>query len=193
MSFTPESIALSLFTAVVAGLGSYVGFYVKAKAELRAAKEDLKDYISNQIELTSAVENEKLKVAIAGALAVEARQCIYALIAALQSLLHSMCWLAWDATNRKVVRKELAVLYDSEAHKGSPEIMARQTLLFRLDPPLYQRSKQMIDMLWALDVRFGEAIVLSEKDESAAVSLLSGLLHETLALKSQLDDAFATN
>jgi hypothetical protein len=163
MSFTPESILFSLFTAVVAGLGSYFGYYVKARAELRAATEDLKQHVANQAELTRAIESEKLRVATEGAVGAEARQCIYALVAAVQSLLHSMCWLAWDATHRKTVRKALAELYDSEAHKLQPEILARQALLLRLDGPLYARLQHSIKELFLLDVRFGEAIVLSER------------------------------
>src|SRR5882724_1287754 len=123
MTFTFDSILLSLFTALVAGLGSYFGFYVKGKAELRAATEDLKEYIANQVALTKAIEGEKLEVATRGAVASETRTCIYSIVAAIQSLAHSMCWLGWDAGQRKTLRKTLAEQDDTEAHKVQPEIM----------------------------------------------------------------------
>lgn len=190
MTFTVESILLSLFTALVAGLGSYFGYYVKARAELRAATEDLKQHIVNQAEVTRAVEREKLKIATEGAVGSEARKCIYSLVSAIQSHLHSMCWLAWDATQRNTVRDELAKLYDLDAHRLQPEILAQQALLSRLDNLLYQRTQKCIEKLFDLDVRFGKTIVLSETMMPPAVTALRELLSQSYDLKSEVDSAF---
>jgi len=190
MEFTPESILLSLFTSLVTGVGSYFAVYVKGKAELRAATEGLKRYIANQAELTRAVETEKLKISTEGAIGTEARKCLYSLVAAVQSLLHSMCWLGWDTLQRSTTRAALMELYDAEAHKLQPEILAQQALLMRLDPPLYLRSRECIAELFRLDVGFGEAIVLSETDQHAAVESLTRLYYQALSLKEDVDTAF---
>jgi hypothetical protein len=191
MTFTFESIILSLFTALIAGLGSYFGSYIKGKAELRAATEDLKRFIENQVAITNAVEGEKLEIATRGALAAETRACIYSLVAAVQSLAHSMCWLGWDADIRKMLRKAVADQYDMEAHKIQPEIMAQLARLSRLDIPLYQSVTEPIMKLFDLDAKFAEAIFIAETNQAAALEKLSKLYPESLKMQSELTVAFA--
>jgi hypothetical protein len=191
MTFSFESILLSLFTALIAGLGSYFGFYIKGKAELRAATESLKEYVANQVALTKAIEIEKLEVATRGALATETRACIYSLVAAVQSLVHSMCWLGWDVYHRNKLRQSLAEQYDAEAHKVQAEIMAQQARLSRLDAKLFRDTSELIAKLFVLDAQFAEAIVLAETDEPAALARISELYAESLALQQNLLEAFA--
>lgn len=190
MAFSAESILMSLFAALVAALGSYFASYSKVKGELRAAREDLERSITGQIASTMAHETAKLEVATKGALEADARKCIYALVSAVQGLVHSMCWLSWDAGQRKQVRRALSESYDLESHKLQPEIMAQQALLMRLDRRLHERARPSIEKLFRLDVRFGEAIVCSESDEAAALKLLGILFIESQGLKEELDAAF---
>jgi len=190
MVFTAESILLSLFTALIAGIGSYFGYYVKARAELKAATEDLKQHIANQAEATRTIECEKLSVATEGTMGAEARQCIYSLVSALQCLLHSMCWIGWDTAFRRTVRADLAKLYDSDAHRLLPEISARQAVLSRLDSQLLLNTDSYIRKLFQHDVCIGEAIVLSETDMPAAVAAMADLFEQSSDLKIEIDNAF---
>lgn len=159
------------------------GFYLKPKAELQAATEDLKNYIANQVEVTRAIESEKLNAA-------ETRRCVYSLVSAAHTLAHSMCWLRWDVEQRKSVRRELADLYNSEAHKAIPEILSQHLTLSRLDADLYLKSADAIRSLIELDGKFGEAIVRSEEDAPGAITRICDLFEESQILEQQLVRAF---
>lgn len=190
MEFSASSIAFTLFTGLVAGLASYFGAYTKVKAEVRAATEDLKQTIQNLTATTRAVELEKAKIAADSALAADQRKAIYALATAAQTLIHSMCWLSWDAKTRKTVRPEMAKAYDLEAHKLLPEIFSQLALIKILDEVLHSTAYPYATQLALLDVKFGEAIVLSESDIEAATSLLLGLFDQSNELQHDIDTLF---
>lgn len=63
MDFTAGSIALTIFTGVVAGFASYFAAYMKGKAEVRAATEDLQRTIDNLRQSTQVVELVKANAA----------------------------------------------------------------------------------------------------------------------------------
>jgi hypothetical protein len=227
MQFSPESIIMALFAGVIGALASYFAYYAKSKAELRAATEDLKTSISNQIELTRAIENEKFVKAVEGFYAkpkaelqaatedlknyisnqvqltraveaeklnaAETRKCVYSLVSAAHTLAHSMCWLRWDVDQRKSVRREIADLYNSEAHKAIPEILSQHLILSRLDSELYLKSADAIRSLIELDAKFGEAIVRSEGSEPNAIAQICNLFEESQVLEQQLVKAFIGN
>ena len=102
-----------------------------------------------------------------------------------------MCWLAWDATQQGTVREELAKLYELDAHRLQPEILAQQALLSRLDNLLYLRTQKCIAKLFTLDMRFGETIALSETMMPPAVTAMRELLSQSSDLKSEVDSAFS--
>ncbi len=148
MEFSAASILLTLFTGAIAGLASYFGSYSKVKAEVRAATEDLRQTIRNLIETTRAVELEKARIAADASLASDQRKTVYALAVATQSLVHSMCWLSWDATTRGTVRVEITKLYDTEAHKLLPEIFGQLALLRLLERTFIRAPTVMHRGLW---------------------------------------------
>jgi hypothetical protein len=190
MVFTTESIAFAIFTGLIAGLASYFGAYTKVKAEMRAATEDLKQSIANISATTLAVELARAEVAASSALAADQRKAIYALAIAMQTLIHSMCWLSWDAKARNTVRGDMAKTYDTEAHKLLPEIFSQLALLKILDVDLHSRSYPHAHRLSSLDVEFGEAIVLSETDVSAASLRMCDLFDDTNELQRDIDILF---
>jgi hypothetical protein len=57
-----------------------------------------------------------------------------------QSLVHSMCWFSWDAKSRGTVRPDMSKLYDTEAHKGIPELFGELAVLRLLDKELHARA-----------------------------------------------------
>ena len=79
---------------------------------------------ANLAETTHTVETAKARVAADALLESDKRKTVYALAIATQSLIHSMCWLAWDASTRHEVRKTAADLYNAEAHKLLPELFS---------------------------------------------------------------------
>jgi hypothetical protein len=193
MTFTLESIALTLFAGLIAALGAFLGAYVKPKAELRAATEDLKQYIANQVALTAAIEGEKLQKTISGAVASESRQCIYSLVRSAHALAHSICWLQWDVTQRRAIDRKLADQYNEEAHKAIPELLAQQQILSRLDSDTYHRSSAAVDSLIALDARIGELILKSEGDQLEASRQMEALFDEVQSTGAKLQNAFLGN
>lgn len=190
MAFSAESILLALFTGVIAALASYFGAYSKVKAEVRAATEDLRQTVENLRATTRAVELEKSKIATDSALAAEQRKAIYALATAMQMLTHSMCWLSWDVKTRNTVRPDVAKAYDSEAHKILPEVFSQLALLRILDVELHSRAYPYASQLAALDVKFGEAIVVADRDVDAAIPLFESLFVRTNELQYDIDSLF---
>jgi hypothetical protein len=190
MEFSAGSILLAIFTGVVAGLSSYFFSYSKVKAEVRAATEELRQTIQNLVETTRAVEIEKARVASDAALASDWRKAVYALAVAAQSLVHSMCWLSWDAKSRGTVRAEMSKLYDAEAHKLLPEMFGQLAVLRLLDHDLHSRAYPYVSKLTALDVAFGEAIVLAEQDDAEAVQAFRILHTDSYELQIEIDSLF---
>ena len=190
MEFSAESIGITLFTGLVAGLASYFGAYSKVKAEVRAATEELKQTIQNLAATTRAVELEKARVAADSALSSDQRKAIYSLATATQTLIHSMCWLSWDAKTRNTVRPEMAKTYDLEAHKLLPEIFSQLALLKILDEELHSRAYPHAIDLAKLDVQFGEAIVTSETDLGAATEQLRNLFNKANEVQYDIDTLF---
>ena len=190
MDFTASSILFTVFTGLVAGFGSYFGAYAKMKGEVRAATEELRQTLENLRATTRTVELEKARIAADSALESDRRKAIYALATATQSLLHSMCWLSWDAAARNLVRADLAKMYDSEAHKLLPEMFGQLAVLKLLDPPLHEKTSAYVAKLVKLDVRFGEAIVASERDDAGAARALTDLHAASLQLVPEAASVF---
>jgi hypothetical protein len=193
MTFTPESIALTLFAGLIGALGAYLGAYAKPKAELKAATEDLKILIANQVALTAAIEGEKLQKAISGALASESRQCVYSLVRSAHSLAHSICWLQWDVAHRQAIDREMAKQYNAEAHEAIPELLAQQQILSRLDSEMYLRSRSAIDSLMEIDAKVGELLVQSEGNQLESSKKMSELFEEIQLTGAKLQGAFLGN
>lgn len=190
MQFSPESILLALFTGLITGLASYFGAYVKVKAEVKAATEDLRQTIQNLTETTRAVELEKARIAADTTLAGDKRKTLYAFATATQSLVHSMCWLSWDAKTRGNVRIEIAKQYDEEAHKLLPEIFSQLAVLRLLDKELHSSAYEHASRLTKLDVEFGEAIIAAENNNSEGTKMLGGLHKKSAALQFDIDTLF---
>ena len=132
--FTASSILLALLCGIVAGIASYFASYAKVRGELRAATEDMRQSLANLSTATRTVETEKAKVAADALLESERRKTVYALAIATQSLIHSMCRLAWDAGARREVRKTAGELCNAEAHKLLPELFSQLAVLRLVDP-----------------------------------------------------------
>jgi hypothetical protein len=193
MEFTAGDIALALFTGLIAGFSSDLAAYSKVKAEIRAATEDLAQTIRNLTATTRAVEMEKAKIAADSALASDQRKAVYALSMATQSLIHSMCWLAWDAKTRGTARPEMMKAYDLEAHKVLPEIFSQLAILRLLDIGLHAHAYPYAVRLAQLDVEFGEAIVLSDGDAIQGTSALRDLYEKANDLQFAIDELFGGN
>jgi hypothetical protein len=190
MEFSAQSILMVLFTGAITGLASYFGAYTKVKAEVRAATEDLKQTIRNLAETTRAVEIEKARVGAMTSRDTDKRKAIYSLAVATESLIHSMCWLSWDAKTRRSVRQELTRMYDAEAHKLLPEIFSQLALLHILDEELHANAYPFAWRLAGLDVKFGEAIVIADTDNAAGTERLTRLFGESIALQLDIDSLF---
>lgn len=190
MEFSGSGIVMALFTGVVAGLASYFSAYGKVKAEIRAATEDLKHTLANLAATTRVVELERARVAADAALASDRRKTLYALVSATQSLIHSMCWLSWDAAARNNVRPDLAKAYDAEAHKLLPEIFSQLAVLKILDEGLHARVYPFATELTRLDVEFGEAIVAAEIDVAGAAKRLRDLFQRAHDLQFDVNTLF---
>lgn len=192
MEFTATSILMALFTGVVAGISSYFASYGKVKAEVRAATEDLRQTIEILRETTRAAEVEKARIMVEATLASDLRKSVYALASASQSLVHSMCWISWDARARHVVRADLSRMYDAEVHKLMPEIFGQMAVIRLLDSNLHARAYSFVEKLTRLDVDFGNAIVLSETDVAAATERLKELHEFALELGEDAERVFGT-
>ena len=190
MQFTVSSILLALLSGVVAGVASYFASYAKVRGELRAATEDMRQGLANLAMTTRTVETEKSRIAADALLASDKRKTVYALAIAAQSLIHSMCWLAWDASTRHEVRKTAAELYDTEAHKLLPELFSQLAVLRLVDPELHARAFTQATELVLLDVKFGEAVVLGETDNSGAARRLSTLYDTANELQFRITGLF---
>jgi hypothetical protein len=190
MDFSPASILLTIFTGIVAGFASYFGSYSKVKGEVRAATEDLRQTIQNLTETTRAIELEKAQIAASASLASDHRKAVYALAIATQAFVHSMCWLSWDAKIRGTVRAEMTKQYDTEAHRLLPEIFGQLALLRLLDQDLHSRAYPYAWNLASLDVEFGLAIVLAERDEAAGVEKFRSLFTQSTTLQNEIDQLF---
>ena len=190
MSKDPSDFLLALVGGLLGGsfLTAYIAAFWKTKGELKAATKGLTQYIDNQVALTRALEDEKLRVATQGALAFETRKTLYELVVACQSLLHSMCWLAWHAKATKELTDDQLRSYDEEAHKFLPQVLAQQTVLAHLDWTLYSASKSCVENLFVLDVDFGNTIALSKRDPVAAVTAFEQLHRKATLLSDELNN-----
>ena len=102
-------------------------------------------------------------------------------------------WLRWDVEQRRQIRAELAAMYNAEAHKAIPEILAQQLLLSRLDADLWHRSLDAIDALIALDAEFGAAVVRSDGNPTIAVGQITELAEKVDEVGRKLQKAFSGN
>jgi len=190
MNSVEPGIASILLAAIAAGVGSYAGAYMKVKAEVRAATEGLRQTIENLRETTQAVESEKARIMIDSTMGAELRKAVYALATAVHALMHAMCWLSWDTQARRVVRRDLSQAYDAEAHKLIPEIFGQMAVIQLLDPQLHAHALPFVEKLVQLDVDYGNAIVLAERDADTSVMRLAELLDLSAALVKESDHVF---
>lgn len=192
MEFTAQSIIMTVFTGIVAGLSGYFGAYAKVKAEVRAATEGLRQTIENLRETTRAVEDEKARIMVESALESDLRKAVYALATATQSLVHSMCWLSWDAQVRHIVRADLSRMYDAEAHTLIPQIFGQMAVIKLLDSSLHARAYPFVEKLLGLDVAYGHAIALAESDVAAGTARLVELHGSALALGREAEQVIGS-
>jgi hypothetical protein len=182
MEFAPESILMGLFTGIVGGLIGYLGSYANAKGQVRAATEDLRQTTANLRQTTHAIEAVKARITADSTLESDLRKAVYELATASHSLVHSMCWLSWSAQARGFTRADLSQQYDAEAHKLIPEILGRMAVIKLIDDSLYEGAFEFVEEMQVVDVRYGNAVVLSETDPSAGTVGLAQLHGEALVL-----------
>lgn len=180
----------ALIAGVIGGLTAYLASYSKVRGELRAVTEELEQTIRTQTTIIRATESERAEVTAHASLAADQRKAVYALAIASQSLVHSMCWLSWDAANRGVIRKELVELYDAEVHRLLPEIFGQLAVLRILDPDLHSRGYEYASKLVAMDVQFALAAIAGEKDAVAGIERFTELSGQTSNLQIGIDALF---
>jgi hypothetical protein len=193
MEFTPESILMTIFVGVVGGLTGYLGSYANAKGQVRAATGDLHQTLTNPGKTTHAIEAVKARITADSTLESDLRKAVYELATASHSLVHSMYWLSWSARTRGLTRADLSQQYDVEAHKLIPEILGRMAVIKLIDDSLYEGAFEFVEEMQVLDVRYGDAIVLSETNPSAGTAGLAQLHNEANVLLKKAEIIFGRN
>ena len=150
----------------------------------------MRQSLANLTMSTRTVETEKARVAADALLESDKRKTVYALAIATQSLIHSMCWLAWDASTRRKVRETASELYNAEARALLPEVFSQLAVLRLADPALHAQAFRQATELVLLDASFGAAIVLSETDNPAAARRLSTLYDTANELQFRITGLF---
>jgi hypothetical protein len=176
-------ILVSAATGALLGLiGGYLGAYVKAKGEHYANKEDL-DELTRQVSTnTHAVEEARAAVARRSDLDTQLQAAVQRFTIAVCSLLHSVCWLTWDATARGRLKEQIVERYDAEIHRLSPRIVGQLAVIAMLSPQVCRSLAPFADRAFRLDAEVGEAIVLSERDFTKGVSALDQCHSSSLEL-----------
>lgn len=185
--YTEQSLIWTMISGIIAGLGGYLGSYIKVKAEVRAATDSLRQTIENLRETTRTVEIEKARILAESTLESDLRKAVYGLAATTQSLLHSMCWLSWSAQVRHLVKPDLSTLYDAEAHKLVPEIFGQMAVIKLLNKDLHARATPFVQRILALDVDYGNAIVIAETDGAAGTARFVELHDVALGLSREAE------
>ena len=100
-------VSTGIVPLISAGVGGYVGAYLKRKAERRATSEDFRKVLEEQLETT--FETERVKTAIASAAATS----LETVKTDLQQRLSSMTFLRERATSMKDMIFEAAIALDT--------------------------------------------------------------------------------
>jgi len=79
-------------------MAAYFRSYLKGRGEQLATKHDFATALEQLGSSTRAVEGAKYETESRKALDGELRSAMHTLTTSLSRLLHSMCWLTWDAT-----------------------------------------------------------------------------------------------
>jgi hypothetical protein len=175
MEFTAPSILFSVFAALIAAFGAGLTSYMTSKAAVRAATEDITKVLEKLREETKVVEATKQEIAIAAALQTDLIRAVYGWMAAAQSLLHSMCWLAWDAKERGTASAALCSSYNMETHKLIPELLAQSATIRLIRMRCYSALEAHLNELFKLDAEFGKTILLAETDARGAAAIFGRL------------------
>lgn len=158
--------------AILGLLAGWLGAYLKVKGENLATREDFHVALRQIEESTRAVEAVKAAVTRQQALDSEVREAIRKYAVALESLIHSVCWLTWDSTARERIDPEMTKRYDEEVHRICPDIVGHLALISMLRPEVHDRLASFSDAVFSLDVSVASAIVLAERDQSSGLDQL---------------------
>src|SRR5262249_22973599 len=122
-ALTRQLLLTALVSLLAAGFGSYLGGYLTKKAERRAAKEDFRDILKEQVETT--FETERVKTAIASA----ATESLEELRTDLQKQLASVTFWRERIAKMKDTMFESAVALDTlRANCNSVPWLARTSI-----------------------------------------------------------------
>ncbi|MFN7961385.1 MAG: hypothetical protein U0002_08950 [Thermoanaerobaculia bacterium] len=157
-------------------LGILVGWlvaYARVKGENLATKEDFAAILRQTEANTRAIEAARASVARQHTLDAELRQAVFVYTKALTSLLHSICWLTWDAKVRGRVDQGLARNYDSEVHRLSPDMVGQLAVISMLHPEVHRRLAPYSSQVFALDVDVASALVLTEQNLESGLADLT--------------------
>jgi hypothetical protein len=177
---------VTITTATIAAVTAYLTAYAKAKGLNRATQEDLRQALERLQATTNTVEEVKSRFALRDATGTELRQAIREFASASSSLVHSMCWVLWNARARGRLDSALAKQYDDEAHKTMPLLLSNLATIAALSPDAHDRLCGYMDALFDHDGDIGAAIVAYEADAKRGLLLLIDCHKRAIALERQL-------
>lgn len=100
-------------------------------------------------------------------LAAEFRDAVQKLTTAMASALHSICWLTWLSTVApEDVTAERTEKYDEEMHSLLPKISGALIRLATIDSDSYNRLRDHVNSIYALDVEVAEACKTLQRDRT---------------------------
>jgi hypothetical protein len=179
-------IAASLTSAAGALAAAYFTAYAKRRAESLATKHDFAEGLRQLSDTTRTVEKIKLEADARKALDSELRTALQAFTTSLATLLHSMCWLTWDAQARGCFNRALANGYDREAHEVMPVIAGQLALIASYDMTLHDQLAPLAADAFELDAAIGSAIVACERNESDGLPKLASKHSLAQAMETDL-------
>ncbi len=179
-------VVLTITTATVAAVTAYLTAYAKAKGLNRATQEDLRLALERLQATTNAVEEIKSRFAFKDATDTELRHAIRGFVSASSSLVHSMCWVLWDARARGRLDLALAKQYDVEVHAAMPLLLSNLATIAALSPDAHDRLCGYMGDLIGHDAAIGAAIVTCEMDVKEGLPLLIEWHEKAIALERQL-------
>jgi hypothetical protein len=179
-------LAASLISAAGGLAAAYFGAYAKRRGESLATKHDFQEGLRQLADSTRTVENIKLETDARKALDNELRTALQGLTTSMARLLHSMCWLTWDARARERVNPALTAGYDKEAHEIMPLMTGQLALIASYDKGLHDELAPFVSDVFALDAAIGDAMVACERDEARGLPELVRQHGHALAKEREL-------
>jgi hypothetical protein len=156
----------------------------RLKLETTREVETYRLQLTQQINSKLEILKSGLQVAAIekGASSEEYRTAFREFTAGITSMLHSMCWLTWDAKTRKKYNPDMMKKYDDEVHILMPRIIGNLAVMASLSA-IHEELTEFVEKMLRLDSQIGEAAVACE-ERSENVGSFNTYHAEALALEN---------